>query len=137
MRLTPASRHMSIWRRAPARSTEPTGAPAPASPKLIVPSVRVEMRRPERPSWRYSMGGDAVMRRRPAAATWRSSTCEPRGERRHEMLERVVQVERDAEAAGRLEPDEAVDGAAKRPRRVDGLVAAEVPAAQHGGDDLE
>src|SRR5690349_19229301 len=48
--------HMSTCRRAPATSVEPVLAKAPLPPKVMVPSVRVEMRRPERPSWRYCMG---------------------------------------------------------------------------------
>ena len=44
----------------------------------------------------------------------------------------VVEVDRDPEAAGRLERHEAVDGAAERARRVDRVVALEAPAAQHG-----
>src|SRR4051812_42806027 len=48
----PASRHMSSWRRAPATSVVPTVA---FVPKVMVPSASDETRRPERPSWRYSM----------------------------------------------------------------------------------
>src|SRR5215217_1867164 len=55
IRFTPASRHKSIWRRAPSTSVEPTLANLPPPPKVIVPRVSAETRRPERPSWRYSM----------------------------------------------------------------------------------
>src|SRR5262249_31707055 len=44
----------------------PTGASAPRSPKVIVPIVRVETRRPERPSWRYSTAFLVVVGRRSA-----------------------------------------------------------------------
>jgi hypothetical protein len=49
---TPASRHMSIWRRASSTPVVPTLANFPAPPKVIVPRVSAETRRPERPSWR-------------------------------------------------------------------------------------
>jgi hypothetical protein len=52
MRLTPASRHMSIWRRAPARSVFPTLAKLPRPPNVIVPRVRAETNNPELPSGR-------------------------------------------------------------------------------------
>src|SRR4051794_27259814 len=45
---------MSSCRRAPAVSVVPALG---SLPKVIVPSVSAETRRPERPSWRYSMGG--------------------------------------------------------------------------------
>src|SRR5579872_3120806 len=56
IRLTPASRHMSTWRSASSTSVEPTSANPPAPPNVIVPMVRTDMRRPDRPSARYSMG---------------------------------------------------------------------------------
>jgi hypothetical protein len=37
----------------------------------------------------------------------------------HQSLERLVDVDRQAEAAARLQRDEAVEGAAQRPHRVD------------------
>src|SRR3982750_4663398 len=56
MRFTPASMHMSIRRRASSTPELPTEANLPWPPKVIVPIVRVETLRPERPSSRYSMG---------------------------------------------------------------------------------
>src|SRR6188472_2668305 len=55
IRLIPASRQTSIWRAAPVASVIPTGASGPRSPNVIVPSDSAETRRPERPSWRYSI----------------------------------------------------------------------------------
>src|SRR3954447_4522367 len=55
MRLTPASRHMSTWRVATSTSVAPTLAKLPRPPKVIVPRVSGDTRRPECPSWRYSM----------------------------------------------------------------------------------
>src|SRR5215469_12743579 len=56
IRFTPASRHMSTWRRAPLASVAPTARNPPRPPKVIVPSVSADTRRPLRPSWRYSIG---------------------------------------------------------------------------------
>src|SRR6187551_2726765 len=46
---------MSICRRAPSTSIDPTGANIPFPPKPIVPRVSTETRRPLRPSCRCSM----------------------------------------------------------------------------------
>src|SRR6266496_4288842 len=54
IRLTPASRHMSTWRRASPTSVEPTFANGPVPPNVIVPMVITEIFRPEHPSARYS-----------------------------------------------------------------------------------
>src|ERR1700733_9449525 len=54
MRLTPASRHMSTWRRASSTPVEPTFANPPVPPKVIVPMVSTEIRSPDLPSVRYS-----------------------------------------------------------------------------------
>src|SRR5512139_2728207 len=54
MRLTPASRHRSTWRRASATSVAPTAAKPPLPPNVIVPMVSTETMRPDRPSARYS-----------------------------------------------------------------------------------
>src|SRR5215210_6284421 len=54
-RLIPASRHMSTCLLAPATSVEPTLLKPPCPPKVIVPSVSVETKSPERPSLRYCM----------------------------------------------------------------------------------
>ena len=56
MRLTPASRHMSTWRRASPTPVEPTFANPPVPPKVIVPKVSTETRSPDLPSVRYSTG---------------------------------------------------------------------------------
>src|SRR4051794_36262426 len=63
MRLTPASRHMSTWRVAVSTSVAPTFAKLPRPPKVIVPRVRLDTRRPECPSWRYSMAPSLRERR--------------------------------------------------------------------------
>src|SRR5712675_100455 len=60
MRFTPASRHMSSWRRAPVTSVPPTALNPPRPPKVIVPSVSADTRRPLRPSCRYSMSSPFV-----------------------------------------------------------------------------
>ena len=52
---TPASSAISICRRAPSRSVAPTLRNLPRPPNVIVPIVSFEMRRPERPSCRYSI----------------------------------------------------------------------------------
>src|SRR3954447_3973865 len=62
MMFTPRSRHRSIWRRASFRSDAPTLANTPCPPNVIVPSVRVETRSPDVPSWRYSMGPRRIAR---------------------------------------------------------------------------
>lgn len=54
-KFTPASRHISICRVADPTSVLPTPAKPPTPPKVIVPIVNVETRKPERPSWRYSI----------------------------------------------------------------------------------
>src|ERR671917_1805562 len=54
-RFTPASRHMSTCRVAPATSVEPTLSNGPLPPKVIVPRVNDETNRPERPRRRYSI----------------------------------------------------------------------------------
>src|ERR671932_48303 len=54
-RLTPASRHISTCLLAPATSVEPTLLKLPCPPKVIVPRVRAETNRPERPRRRYSI----------------------------------------------------------------------------------
>src|ERR1039457_5646222 len=55
MRLTPASRQMSTRRPACATSVVPTFLNGPLPPKVIVPMVSTETRRPDFPSARYSM----------------------------------------------------------------------------------
>src|SRR3954451_7226027 len=55
-RLIPASRHMSTCLFAPATSVEPTLLKPPCPPKVIVPRVRAETKRPELPRRRYSIG---------------------------------------------------------------------------------
>src|SRR6202790_2151676 len=55
MRLTPASRHMSTCRPACATSVVPTFLNGPLPPKVIVPMVSTETRKPDCPSARYSM----------------------------------------------------------------------------------
>src|SRR5215210_4597930 len=55
IRLTPASRQMSICCRAALTSRWPTGLAHPVPPNPIVPRVMVEIIRPDRPSCRYSM----------------------------------------------------------------------------------
>src|SRR5690242_15425737 len=54
MRLTPAARHWSICRLASATSVLPTLAKPPVPPKVMVPIVSAEIRRPDLPSSRYS-----------------------------------------------------------------------------------
>src|SRR4051795_290097 len=65
-RLTPASRASAIWWRAPSTSIRPTGLAQPVPPNPIVPSVIVEIRRPDRPSCLYSMPRAYDSRRRRA-----------------------------------------------------------------------
>ena len=60
-----------------------------------------------------------------------------RGERRHEPVEGRLEVDREPEAPGGLERDEPVQRAADRADRVDGRLAAQLPAAQHGEHDVE
>src|SRR5690349_6885681 len=55
MRLIPASRHMSTWRRAWSTSVDPTWANPPRPPNVIVPMVSTETLRPDFPSVRYSI----------------------------------------------------------------------------------
>src|SRR5829696_8121532 len=54
-RFTPASKHMSTCRVAPATSVEPTLSNGPLPPKVIVPRVSDETNRPDRPRRRYSI----------------------------------------------------------------------------------
>src|ERR1700744_3454559 len=56
MMLTPASRLMSTCRRASVTSVLPTMEKLPRPPNVIVPMVSTEIRNPDLPSWRYSMG---------------------------------------------------------------------------------
>ena len=51
----PASRQRSTMRRAPSASVAPTLANGPLPPNVIVPSVRTETFRPDRPRTRYSI----------------------------------------------------------------------------------
>jgi len=51
----PASRHMSTWRLASATSVDPTLANGPRPPKVIVPMVSTDTRKPDLPSARYSI----------------------------------------------------------------------------------
>src|SRR4051794_27093036 len=55
MRVTPASAHRSICRRAPSTPVSPTLAKLPLPPKVMVPRVSAETRRPLAPSCRCSM----------------------------------------------------------------------------------
>jgi hypothetical protein len=72
------------------------------------------------------------------APTSRSSTCsQAPGQRRDQAIERLVAVDGDAEASGRLQGHEAVDRAAEGARGVDRVVAVEVPRAQDGVDDVD
>src|SRR5262245_27066193 len=68
----PASRHMSTWRRAASTSVLPTLAKFPRPPKVIVPSDSADTRRPDRPSWRYSMLPPVRRARAPAGDRCRS-----------------------------------------------------------------
>src|SRR5262245_17642526 len=63
IRLTPASRHMSTWRRASSTSVDPTFANGPVPPNVIVPIVSTEILRPELPSARYSTAASLAVGR--------------------------------------------------------------------------
>src|SRR3954449_11745523 len=52
-RLIPTSRHMSTWRLAPSTSVEPSLLKLPCPPKVMVPRVRLDTNKPERPSCQY------------------------------------------------------------------------------------
>ena len=103
--------------------------PAPAD-RAAVPGGRPGRLPPARWSPRRSRAG---------APTSRSSTCSAarRPASRRGARTRSSRSTGIAEAAGRLQRDEAVDGAAERARGVDRVVALELPAAQHGEDDVD
>ena len=69
--------------------------------------------------------------------TCSAAVAEPVRERRDHALEALIEVDREAEAAARLERDEPVQCAAHGARGVDGVVAREAVAAEDREEHLD
>src|SRR5262245_11545472 len=122
IRLTPASRHMSTWRRASCTSVDPTFANAPVPANVIVPMVSTEIFRPELPSVRYSTAASL-------AVGLARGPCQVRPDRRRGglglalcALEAVMQERRPAPRI--------VRGARVQP-------GVEVRLVVHGGEEVD
>ena len=118
IRFTPASSAILICRRAPSRSVAPTLLKLPRPPNVIVPIVSFEMRRPDRPSCRYSIRALLVARSRPRVYG-RASRVYRSGEERATRPPRRGPGAEGTDLAARVAPLELAERVADVVQRVD------------------